>query len=244
MTAAFDNAAGGRPPLIVVEGIVKPYDGPAPLRVERLAIAPGDRLAIGGLNAGAAETLVHLVTGAALPESGEVVVAGTNTRAIATDTAWLASLDRFGIVTDRAVLIEKISVASNLALPLTLAIDPMSPATRQTVDALAAEVELAPDRLDVPVTSLTPPERLRLHLARALAPGPQLLILEHPTASLGDTTAAAAFGRILDRVSRARDLAVFALTTDDAFARASGAVRYRLDSATGRLLRRRFWQAV
>lgn len=230
--------------LIDARGIVKPYDGPVPLRLESLIISAGERLAIGGLNAGAAETLVHLVTGAALPESGEVVVAGTNTRAIATDTAWLASLDRFGMVTERAVLIEKISVASNLALPLTLAIDPMTAATRETVDALAAEVELAADRLDSPVTSLTASDRLRLHLARALAPGPALLILEQPTATLNDATAAAAFGAILDRVSRARQLAVLALTTDDAFARASGAVRYRLDAATGKLVRRRFWQAV
>jgi ABC-type lipoprotein export system ATPase subunit len=231
-------------PLIAVTGVVKPYDGPAPLRVRDFVVSAGDRIALGGLNTGAAETLVHLITGAALAESGEVIVAGRNTRDIATDTDWLASLDRFGIVTDRAVLIEKIPVASNLALPLTLAIDPMTPETRRQVDGLAAEVELAPDRLDVPVTSLTPPERLRLHLARALAPNPELLILEHPTARLGDAASSAAFGRILDRVSQARRLAVVALTTDDAFARASGAARYRLDAASGELRRRRFWQAV
>ena len=77
--------------------------------MQRLEIRAGERLALGGVDAGAAETLIHLVTGAALADSGEVLIAGTNTRAIATDTAWLASLDRFGIVTDRAVLIEKIS---------------------------------------------------------------------------------------------------------------------------------------
>jgi len=231
-------------PLIALHDVVKPYGGPAPLRVQRLEIGAGDRLALGGLDAGAAETLVHLVTGAALADSGEVLIAGTNTRAIATDTAWLASLDRFGIVTDRAVLIEKLTVASNLALPLTLAIDPMSEETRRRVDAVAAEVELAADRLDIPVTSLTPPERLRLHLARAIAPDPQLLILELPTAPLNDPTASAAFGRILDRVSRARGLAVFALTIDDEFARASGATRCRLDATSGKLLRRRFWQRI
>ena len=231
-------------PLIVLHDVVKPYDGAVPLRVQRLEIGKGERLALGGVDAGAAETLVHLVTGAALADAGEVTIAGTNTRAIATDTAWLASLDRFGIVTDRAVLIEKISVAANLALPLTLAIDPMSEATRTKVDAIAAEVELAADRLDIPVTSLTPPERLRLHLARALAPDPELLILEHPTARLSDATASAAFGRILDRVSHGRALAVFALTTDDVFARASGAVRCRLDVTSGKLRRRRFWQAI
>ena len=49
---------------------------------------------------------MHLVTGAAVPDEGAVVVAGRDTRDIATDTEWLASLDRFGIVTDRAVLLD------------------------------------------------------------------------------------------------------------------------------------------
>ena len=60
---------------------------------------------------------VHLVTGASVPDEGAVKVAGRDTRDIATDTEWLTSLDRFGIVTHRAVLLDGMSVAANLALP-------------------------------------------------------------------------------------------------------------------------------
>jgi lipoprotein-releasing system ATP-binding protein len=230
-------------PLIAVENVVKAYDRPAPLRVTRLIVGPGDRLALGGFDAGAAETFIHLVTGAALADEGEVVVAGANTRAIATDTAWLDSLDRFGIVTERAVMIDKLPVDANLALPLTLSIDPIPDDIRRVVESLASEAELAADRLRQPVSTLSPDERLRLHFARALAPNPQLLLFEHPTRSI-DRVAARAFGRTVNRVTRARGLAFVALTADDAFARASGAGRFRLDPPTGRLSRRRFWQAV
>ena len=233
-----------RQALLELEGIVKSYDGLVPLRVERLRVESGARLALGGLDAGAAETLIHLITGAALPESGAVIVAGVNTRSIATDTAWLASLDRFGIVTDRAVMIDKLPVAANLALPLTLSIDPMPDAVAATIRAVASDAGLAPERLEVLVSALTPAERVRLHLARAIAPSPQIVLLEHPTATLQDAGASAALGRTLDSLATRRGLAFLALTNDDAFARASGATRYRLDRRTGKLGKRWAWQRL
>src|SRR6185295_19548033 len=101
-----------------------------PLRIATLTVRRGDHLAIQGLDARAAEAFSLLVTGAMLPDEGDIRVAGRSTRDIGTDTEWLASLDRFGMVTDRAVLIDGLSLAANLALPLTLAIDPMSAVTR------------------------------------------------------------------------------------------------------------------
>ena len=56
-------------------------------------------MTLSGLDAHAAEMFMHLITGASVPDEGAVVVAGHDTRTIATDTEWLASLDRFGIVT-------------------------------------------------------------------------------------------------------------------------------------------------
>ncbi len=106
-----------------------------------------DRLALSGFDAAPPRLFVHLVTGAALPDEGDVSVDGHNTRDIATDTEWLASLDRFGIVTERAVLIDALPIAANLALPLTLAIDPMPEDVRASVEALAARVGLRAERL-------------------------------------------------------------------------------------------------
>jgi ABC-type lipoprotein export system ATPase subunit len=227
---------------IEIAGIVKHYEGGAALRIDRLSVRAGDRISLSGLDAAGAELLVNLITGAAVPEQGDVRVAGRSTRDIATDTEWLASLDRFGIVTSRAVLLEGMTIAANLALPLTVAIDPMSDAIRAQVEALAREVGLAADRLDAPAGGMTPEERVRLHLARALAPNPEVLLLEHPTAAL-DEMAAAALGTTLQAVASSRRVGWVAVSDDERFMRAAGGTRLRLGRG-GRLTRDRFWRRM
>ncbi len=228
---------------IEIIAVAKRYQAPQPLRISRLIVQPGDRLALAGFDAAAAELFVNLVTGAAVPDEGDVRIAGRNTRDIATDTEWLASLDRFGIVTERAVLLEGLSLASNLALPLTLAIDPMPEDIRARVNALAEAVGLAQGRLVAPAATLSAEERVRAHLARALGPDPQVLLLEHPTARLS-THEAQSVGSTLKEVSTARQLGWVALTEDEGFARAAGGRRLRLDVKSGRLLEDTFWRRI
>jgi ABC-type sulfate/molybdate transport systems ATPase subunit len=227
-------------PLVELVGIAKQSPGMADLRIDRLAVSSGDRILLGGLDAGSAEALVHMITGALLPDEGEVRVGGRSTREIATDTEWLASLDRFGIVTERAVLLDAMSVAANLALPLTLAIDPLSAEVRQRIEGLAREVGLEAGRLDAPAGSLAPIERALVHLARALAVEPLMLLLEEPTRRL-DPAAAARFGERLREAGEARRLAWMAVTNDAAFARASGGTRWRV-ADDGGVARGGFWR--
>jgi simple sugar transport system ATP-binding protein len=229
--------------VIEFTNVTKTYQALRPLRIAKLTIARGDAMAIGGLDAGAAELFVNLITGAALPDAGDVRVAGRSTRDIATDTEWLASLDRFGIVTERAVLLEGLSLAANLALPFTLSIDPLDEAVKPRVAALASEVRLDAARLAAPAGELSAEERVRAHLARALGPGPELLLLEHPTARL-DANAANAVGETLRQVAASRRLGWVALSEDDRFARAAGGRRLRLEAATGKMIEDRFWRRL
>jgi predicted ABC-type transport system involved in lysophospholipase L1 biosynthesis ATPase subunit len=222
-------------PLIHMTSVVKSGPFPAPLRVADLIVARGDRLAVSGLDPTAAELFLNLVTGASVPDEGRVLVAGHDTRAIGTDTEWLRSLDRFGIVTHRAVLVGPLSVAANLALPFTLSIDPMSEDVRARVETLAEEAGLSLDRLSQPASGLDVHERARVHLARAVATGPEVLLLEHVTAPFTAPGASADFGATLARLARQHQIGWVALTDDAQFARASGSRRVALDSTTGRL---------
>jgi ABC-type sugar transport system ATPase subunit len=229
-------------PLIELAGVRKNYAGVRPLRIARLVIRRGDRVVLTGLDAAAAETFVHLVTGAALADEGDVRIGGKDTRAIATDTEWLASLDGLGLVSERAVLLDSLPIAASLALPLTLAIDPMSDDVRRRVEALAEDVGLRLDRLAEKASTLSAEERVRVHLARALAQDPAILILEHPTARIEDAGASAALGSVLQSVSAKRDVGWVALTADERFARASGGTRLRLEPETGQLRGESFWR--
>ena len=223
------------PPLIEIQSVVKAYPALRPLRIAELSVEQTARLILRGFDEGAAEMFVHLVTGAALPDEGHVRVLGRDTRDIATDTEWLKSLDRFGIVTHRAVLIEKLSLASNLALPMTLAIDPMSGETRTRVTTGALEAGLEAASLDRPVNELDEEGRLRLHLARAVSTRPELVMLEHPTSRLTAREASTRIGQTLRKLSESQGFGFIALTEDELFASATAANVLKLDAATGRL---------
>jgi lipoprotein-releasing system ATP-binding protein len=223
------------PALIELQNVVKAYQSLRPLRIRDLAISQTDTLVLRGFDAGAAEMFVHLVTGAALPDEGHVRVAGRDTAEIATDTEWLTSLDRFGIVTHRAVLLDGLSVAANLALPLTVSIDPMPDDVRMRVERLARDIGFDDRVLARPVGELGEESRLRLHLARAVANRPEVLMLEHPTGRLTEPGASARVGETLRSLSAGHGFGWIALTEDEEFAKGAAGTVLELNPATGEL---------
>jgi ABC-type transporter Mla maintaining outer membrane lipid asymmetry ATPase subunit MlaF len=228
-------------PLLKLSSVSKDYQGLRPLRIEHLEVGPGDQLAIVGLDRPAAEVFIQLVTGAMLPDRGEIIVFGRPTAAIQDSADWFATLDRFGIVSERAVLLDALSVIQNLAVPFTLEIEPPPGDVQTNVRALAGEVGLDAASWDRPVAELDPSSRLRVRFARALALKPAVLLLEHPSASLtGDDVAR--IGRDLRAVSERRGVAAVTLTADPAFAAVIAARAWTLQPATGRLVERpRSW---
>jgi len=176
-------------PAIEIRGLVKDYRGLRPLRVGELVVWPGQLVAVSGFDAIAASVMVDLITGASLPDSGEVIVGGVSTASLPSQEAWLRFLDQFGIVNPRVVLLAPLTVAQNLAVPLTLSVDPLSPDSRARVESMARDVRLAPDLLDAPVGSIDAADRLRVRLGRALALAPRVILVEHPTLDLNPSQA-------------------------------------------------------
>lgn len=218
--------------LLDVRNLVKDYQALRPLRIKSLTLCQGDVLSIGGLDAVAAETFVHLVTGATLPDGGDVALFGQNTRAIGNGAEWLASLDRVGMVTSRGIVIETFTVLQNIAMSFTLEVDPIDSAVLPQAAALAREVGLTDTAFDLAAGRTGADTHIRIHLARALALGPRVLIAEHPSASLPRDTVGR-FGADLGRLARSRGLALLALTADDELAQAIGGRRLELVPATG-----------
>jgi ABC-type transporter Mla maintaining outer membrane lipid asymmetry ATPase subunit MlaF len=232
--------AEDRRPVLEIEAVEKRYQGLRPLRLQSLRVELGERIAITGLDGGASEVLVNLVTGASVPDTGVVRVLGRSSTDITSGDEWLASLDRFGIVSERAVLLEGATVEQNLAMPFTLEIDPVPPRMRQRVVELARACGLLGNgdgeraALDALAGEIPPELRARAHLARAVALEPALLILEHPTATIPEP-ARAAYAADIVRVTDARRLATLVLTQDQAFARTVAHRTLTLNPVSGAL---------
>jgi predicted ABC-type transport system involved in lysophospholipase L1 biosynthesis ATPase subunit len=230
-------------PLIAVRDLVKTYQALRPLRLEQLALARGELVALMGLDAPAAEMLVGLLTGAVLPDSGSIELFGRSTADIADSQAWLALLDGVGIVTDRAVLIAQFSVEQNIAMPFTLDIDPVASDVRPRVAQLAQEVGVDASDLPVRIAESTPMVQARVRLARALALDPTLLVAEHPTATL-PRDAVKGFAEDMRRAMSTRGLGGLVITGDDVYATALGARVLIHEPASGKLQPRRGWRKL
>lgn len=220
--------------VLEVTGVSKDYHGLRPLRIHALTVAAGEQVALLGLDRVSAEVFVNLITGASLPDAGAIRVFGRPTSDISDSDEWLAMVDRFGIVSPRAVLLDQLSVIQNLAMPFTLDIEPPTDAIRGRAEALAREVGLAPSTWEAPVAELDAASLARVRFGRALALDPGVLLLEHVSAGLTGE-AAASLGRDLREVASRRGAAIVAATMDEAFARATAGRVLEWAPATGRL---------
>ena len=226
--------------VLQIEGVTKQYGGLRPLRIKQLTIAEAERVALVGFDQHAAEMFVNLVTGQSLPDAGTIDVFGRHTATITDSSEWLTLVDRFGIVSERAVLLESLTALQNLAMPFTLSIEPVPEDVQPQAAALGRAVGLDTPALAAPVAALTPLGKMRLRVARALALNPSVLMLEHVSAGLpaGD---AAALARDVAAVVAERRIAVAALTVDEPFARSIAQRVLYWDPASGRLAERRGW---
>lgn len=221
-------------PLVSLHGVVKDYRELRPLRVERFALLPGESVALLGFDRAAAEVFVNLITAATLPDSGDVDIFGASTREITDPDAWFHSLDRFGIVSDRVVLVDQFTVEQNLTLPISLEVEETSPDVRSRVARLADEVRIPGDRRKALLGSADPVTKLRVRLGKALALNPRVLLAEHPNAAIPQEDVSS-FASDLTSIAASRGLAMVVLTADMEFARAVCKQVLALEPATGKL---------
>jgi predicted ABC-type transport system involved in lysophospholipase L1 biosynthesis ATPase subunit len=219
----------------------KTYGGLRPLRIAELRVHAGESVALLGFDQPAAEVFVNLATGTTLPDSGDVSIFGLPTRAIEDSADWLNTVDRFGIVSERAVLLDALTVIQNLAIPFTLEIEPPPDAVRARAEALAREVGLPEATWIKPVAELDAAGLLRVRLGRAIALDPAILLLEHASAGLPAETIAGLAAQ-LRAVAAGRGIALLAVSADERFAKAVAERVLTLEPATGRLKpQRRGW---
>jgi len=152
-------------------------------------------------------TMLHLVAGLELPDSGDVDVLGTNVAAL--DRAQRARFrrDHVGYVGQQPGLVPTLSATENVELALAIRGLPPDGA-REALAAVGLE-----DRAEQRVSRLSTGERGRVAIARALAPRPQLLLADEPTSRL-DQANALAVGALFARLARDFGTALVCATHD------------------------------
>ena len=229
-------------PALELAAVSKDYRGLRPLRVQQLTLGAGQQMAVLGFDEPSAEMMTTIITGAALPDAGTIRVLGFSTADIRNSQEWLQLVDRIGIVTSRAALLDSLSVIQNLSMPFTLEIDPPPPEVRARAAQLADEAGLPEAIANQPVGGLDGELRTRVNLARALSLDPSLLVLEHPTAHV-PRQAVPRLASDIRRLAERRGVAALTLTADEAFATGVAARVFIWDPASGVLKEhRRGWR--
>lgn len=230
-------------PAIHIRDVQKDYRALRPLRVRQLDVLEGESVALLGFDRAAAEVFVNLLTATTVPDAGRIEIFGRPTVDIQDAATWLSSLDCFGIVSERQVLLDNMTVEENLTMPLTMALHDVDNAARTKVAAVAEEVGLSSDQLRQPVAALSAGLRLRVRLGRALAPDPRILLSEHPNASL-DADDVARFAVEYARLVRQRGITSVVLTADSAFGSSVAPRIFTLQPVTGELKPLSAWRRV
>ncbi|WP_166355457.1 ATP-binding cassette domain-containing protein [Phytoactinopolyspora limicola] len=170
---------------IVMRDIRKRYGMVDALRGVTLRLGPGEVVGLVGDNAAGKSTLMKILAGAVVPDSGEILVDGAPATYTSPREAHELGIE---MVYQDLALCDDIDVAGNLFLgrePRTaggLMLDEraMHAQAREHLDALRIRIPLT----DLPVRALSGGQRQAVAIARAVTFGPRVLIMDEPTAAL------------------------------------------------------------
>jgi branched-chain amino acid transport system ATP-binding protein len=168
--------------LLVARGLSKRFGGLHAVAGLDLAIAPGEMLGLIGPNGAGKTTVFNLLSGFLTPDVGDVRLGGRSIVGLAPHAICRLGLARtFQIVRPfpRMTVLENVRVGA-------LAKHPRAPEALAIARDVVARVGLGA-RERVAAGALTLAERKRLELARALATGPALLLLDEVMAGLNPT---------------------------------------------------------
>ncbi|NDL59097.1 ATP-binding cassette domain-containing protein [Phytoactinopolyspora mesophila] len=173
------------PDRIVMRDIRKRYGMVDALRGVTLRLGAGEVMGLVGDNAAGKSTLMKILAGAVLPDSGEIQVDGAVTRYASPKEAHDLGIE---MVYQDLALCDDIDVAGNLFLGreprrgggLMLDERAMHARAREHLDALRIRIPLT----NLPVRALSGGQRQAVAIARAVTFGPRVLIMDEPTAAL------------------------------------------------------------
>ena len=177
--------------LLAVEGVSKSFGGLKAVQEVGFSLAEGELLALIGPNGAGKTTLFNVISGFFRPDAGRISLAGESLAGLRPHDICRRGMVRTFQVTRP---FHRLTVLENV---LVGALDRVAH-RRQAVRIAEEVLELTglADKAGNMGHSLTLPDRKRLELARALATGPRVLLLDEVMAGLNPTET----GRLIDLI--------------------------------------------
>ena len=190
--------------LLQVTGVAKSFGGVRAVRDVSFALEEGEVLGLMGANGAGKTTLFNLISGAVRADAGTIVFAGQTILGLPSNRICRRGIGRTYQI---AQPFPGMTVAENVTVGMLYGLrrrDSSGAGLAERVDSLLERLGLAEER-DRLARSLTLAKRKRLEVARALATGPRLLMLDEVMAGLTPTEAAEAIA-MLRRLHRSEAL--------------------------------------
>jgi len=185
--------------ILEIRNVTKRFGGLTANADVTIGVKRGEILGLIGPNGAGKSTLFSMIAGALPATSGSLSFAGIDiTAKPGTLRCKLGIARTFQVPRsfDSMTVLENVMVGGFMRTP-------SSQAARRAAEEMLDFVGLG-GRADIPAIELTPPEKRRLEMARALATGPKLILLDEVMAGLTPSEAKAG----VELVRKVRDLGV------------------------------------
>ncbi|MCU1490305.1 MAG: Cell division transporter, ATP-binding protein FtsE [Acidimicrobiaceae bacterium] len=211
--------AAEQEPTILVEGLSHTYarrgSAVEVLRDVRLRVERGAYASLVGPSGSGKSTLLSVLGGLERPQSGTVVVGGTELTGLSGDALARFRRSTVGFVFQHFGLLDTLTASENVELALTLG-GMSRAARRRRADELLGDVGLA-GRAEHRPFELSGGERQRVAIARAIANEPEVILADEPTGNL-DVDSAAAVAALLESLRDERGTTLVVVTHNPALA--------------------------
>ncbi len=178
--------------LVEVQQLTKVYrkgdESITPLASVDLQIEERDFVSLMGASGTGKSTLLNMVAGIDRPDSGRIVVAGTDIMELSRSrlAAWRAR--NIGYIFQTHNLLPVLTAYENIELPLLLL--PMSASERRRRVQIALEAVGLADRATHYPRQLSGGQEQRVGIGRAIVTDPKVVVADEPTGDLDDDTSA------------------------------------------------------
>jgi fructose transport system ATP-binding protein len=179
-------------PVLEARGLVKRYGRVTALDGSDFELYPGEVLAVIGDNGAGKTTLIKALTGAIVPDSGEILLAGQPIRFRSPQDARAAGIET---VYQDLALSPALSIADNLFLGRERRVAGFAGSVLRRLDRAGMQRDarqklselglLTIQNINQPVETLSGGQRQGIAVARAAAFGSRVVIMDEPTAALG-----------------------------------------------------------